>query len=126
MAGLFAPADMVRNRAFNVGIPNGNFTVRDLAEAAQASVPGSELIFTGEHGSDSRTYRVSFQRILSELADFYSPQWDLRKGGHELVEFYRHVGFTAGDYRGRKTIRLAQLKHLIETGLIDSSLRFKN
>ena len=126
MAGLFAPDDLVRNRAFNVGIPNGNFTVRDLAEAAQASVPGSELVFTGEHGADSRTYRVSFQRILSELSTHFRPEWDLLKGGGELVEFYKRVGFTADDFRGRKTIRLAQLKHLIEEGRLDAKLFFKN
>jgi nucleoside-diphosphate-sugar epimerase len=125
MAGLFAPAEAVRNRAFNVGIPNGNFTVRDLAEAAQASVLGSELVFTGEHGSDSRTYRVSFQRILTELATHFRPEWDLLKGGKELVDFYTKVGFTADDFRGRKTIRLAKLKHLIAEGRLDSKLFFK-
>ena len=38
-----------------LGIPNGNFTVRDLAEAAQRTVLGSELTFTGERGKDART-----------------------------------------------------------------------
>lgn len=54
--------------------------IDDLAEAAQRAVPGSELIFTGEHGSDSRTYKVSFNRILSELKSYYKPEWDLDKG----------------------------------------------
>lgn len=125
MVGLFAPADLVRNRAFNVGIPNGNFTVRDLAEAAQAAVPGSTLVFTGEHGSDSRTYKVSFQRILTELAEYFQPNWDLAKGGEELVEFYKKVNFSKDDFRGRKTIRLAQLKHLIDQRAIDNKLFFK-
>ena len=39
IAGLEAPSELVAGRAFNVGLPNGNFTVRDLAEAAQRSVP---------------------------------------------------------------------------------------
>ena len=50
ISGLIAPSSIVNSRSFNVGIPDGNFTVRDLAKAAQKSVPGSELIFTGEHG----------------------------------------------------------------------------
>jgi len=63
IAGLKAPRDLVAGRSYNVGIPNGNYTVRDLAEAAQRAVPGSELTFTREHGQDVRTYRVNFNRI---------------------------------------------------------------
>ena len=39
IAGLEAPLELVMGESFNVGIPNGNYTVRDLAEAAQRSVP---------------------------------------------------------------------------------------
>ena len=62
--------------------------MRDLAEAAQRSVPGSTLLFTGEHGTDSRTYRVGFKRILGELKQYYKPEWDLDKGGNELVKYF--------------------------------------
>jgi nucleoside-diphosphate-sugar epimerase len=44
IAGLDAPKEIVSGRSFNVGVQNGNFTVRDLAEAAQRAVPGSRLI----------------------------------------------------------------------------------
>jgi nucleoside-diphosphate-sugar epimerase len=123
IAGLVAPQNIVNNRSFNVGIPNGNFTVRDLANAAQKSVPGSELIFTGEHGSDSRTYRVSFDRILTELSDFYKPKWDLEKGGQELVSFFKETGFNENHFRGRTCIRLQQLNWLIDNNKIDNNLR---
>ncbi len=77
IAGIEAPIELVKNQSFNVGVPNGNYTVRDLAEAAQRVVPGSTLIFTGEHGKDSRTYRVSFNKILTVLKDYYKPTWNL-------------------------------------------------
>ena len=112
-------------RAFNVGIANGNFTVRDIAEAAQRSVPGSELVFTGEHGTDSRTYKVSFSRILNELKDYYIPEWDLDMGGKELVELFDKVNFKEYQFRGRDTIRLKQLKYQIENALIDTDFRYK-
>ncbi len=124
LAGLNAPAELVAGRAFNVGIPDGNFTVRQLAEAAQRSVPGSELTFTGEHGNDARTYRVSFNRILTELADYYKPQWDLDKGGKELVELFKKVSFTEADFRGRTTTRLAQLSYLQLTQIINNQMRY--
>jgi len=125
IAGIEAPKDVVSGRAFNVGIPNGNFTVREIAEAAQKAVPGSELIFTGEH-SDPRTYRVSFDRILTELKDFYSPQWNLDRGGRELVNFFDRIGFTEEQFRGNETIRLKQLKYLYQNNFLDETFRIIN
>lgn len=122
ITGLEAPSSIISGRAFNVGIPNGNFTVRDLAEAAQRSVPQSDLIFTGEH-TDSRTYRVSFNRILTELADYYKPEWNLDRGGKELVDLFDQIQLTERQFRGRDTIRLQQLKYLKQTENIDDSFR---
>jgi len=123
IAGLEAPATLVSGRAFNVGIPDGNFTVRDIAEAAQRSVPGSELIFTGCH-TDPRTYRVSFRRILTELKDYYKPEWNLDMGGKELVEFFDRIKFTEEQFRGKETIRLQQLVHLKENNYMNDTFRF--
>jgi nucleoside-diphosphate-sugar epimerase len=123
IAGLEAPTELVGGRSYNVGIPNGNFTVRDLAEAAQRAVPGSELTFTGEHGSDSRTYRVSFERILTELKDYYRPQWGLDSGGKELINLFEKTSLLEKDFRGRMCIRLQQLEFLKKQKLIDQQMR---
>jgi nucleoside-diphosphate-sugar epimerase len=125
IAGIEAPSTIVSGRAFNVGIQNGNYTVKDIAEAAQRVVPGCDLIFTGEH-TDPRTYRVSFNRILTELDGYYMPEWSLDKGGKELVEFFDRTNFSKEQFRGRDTIRLQQLKHLREIKKIDNSFRFVN
>ena len=122
IAGVEAPASLVNRRAFNVGIPNGNFTVRDIAEAAQRAVPGSDLIFTGEH-TDPRTYKVSFNRILTELNEYYIPKWNLDRGGKELVAFFDSINLTEDMFRGRQTIRLRQLKHLGDMGKLDATFR---
>ena len=65
--------------------------MRDLAEAAQRCVPGSALIFTGEHGHDARTYNVSFDKILNLLREYFKPEWDLDSGGQELVRLFKKV-----------------------------------
>ncbi len=123
IAGVEAPAELVGCQSFNVGIPNGNFTVKQLAEAAQRAVPGSEIVFTGEHGRDSRTYRISFQKILTVLKDYYQPEYDLDKGGQELVNFFKKVNFSEEDFRGRRTNRLKQIKYLLVKGELDPCLR---
>ncbi len=122
IAGLKAPDALIANQSFNVGIKNGNYTVRDLAQAAQRAVPGSNLTFTGEHGNDSRTYKVSFKKILTQLKDYFKPEWDLDKGGKELVELFKSVNFTEEDFRGRKCNRLLQIKYLKESGKLDENL----
>jgi nucleoside-diphosphate-sugar epimerase len=124
IAGLEAPSSIVNGRSYNVGISNGNYSVRDLAEAAGRAVPGSVITYTGEHGPDARTYRVSFQRILTELSEWYQPEWDLDRGGQELVELFDRVGFTEDQFRGRETNRLDQLNHLINAGQLDAELRW--
>ncbi|MDC1153553.1 NAD(P)-dependent oxidoreductase [Nitrospinaceae bacterium] len=122
LAGLEAPKELVAGRSFNVGIPDGNYTVRDLAEAAQKAVPGSTLTFTGEHGSDSRTYKISFKRILSELKDYYKPEWNLERGGRELVALFEKTGFTEDQFRGLTCNRLMSLNHIAQSNQINKDL----
>ncbi len=118
LAMLEAPSELVSGQSFNVGIPDGNFTVRELAEAASRAVPGSELVFTNEH-TDSRTYKVSFKKILDQMKDYYRPEWNLDKGGRELVDFFREIRLTEEDFKGRKINRLAQLKYLVDKKILD-------
>ncbi len=125
IAGIEAPKLLVSGRSYNVGIDNGNYTIRQIAEAAQRAVLGSSLVFTGEHGGDSRTYRVGFNRILTELCDYYKPSWDLDRGGKELVDLFRKVNLTEDQFRGKKTIRFAMLNDLIKTQKLDEKLRWK-
>lgn len=125
ISGLEAPVELVANQSFNVGIENGNYTVRNLAEAAQKVVKGSSLTFTGEHGADSRTYKVSFKKILKVLKGYYKPEWDLMRGGRELVKFFDEIDLTEEGSKGRKCIRLEQLKYLIKNQKIDENLFWK-
>lgn len=122
ITGLEAPENLIANQSFNVGIENGNYTVRELAEAAQRAVPGSTLTFTGEHGKDARTYKVSFKKILTQLKDYFKPEWDLDKGGKELVDFFKKNNFDEEMFRGRLCSRLPQIKYLMEGKKLDKSL----
>ncbi|MDD4952107.1 MAG: SDR family oxidoreductase [Desulfovibrionaceae bacterium] len=125
IAGLTADRDLLDRQAFNIGIKDGNYTVRRIAEAAQRAVPGSTLVFTGEHGPDSRTYRVGFNKILTRLKDHFRPEWDLASGGRELVGFFQKVGLTEDDFRGQRCNRLPRLKALMAAGDLDHRLRWR-
>lgn len=122
LAVLEAPANLVKNEAFNVGTNENNYTVKELAQAAQETVPGCDLTFTGEH-TDPRSYRVSAEKILTVLKEYYKPQWDITKGGEELMAFYKEIGFTEEIFNSDKCTRLKCLKTRIEEGTMDHSLR---
>lgn len=122
IAGIDAPSSLISGRAFNVGVENGNYTVRDIADAAGYILPDSEIVFTKEHGNDARTYRVSFSRIFDELGSYYQPKFNLHSGGNELVNFFKSCAFSHESFIGPKTNRLRQINYLLESGLLSESL----
>ena len=77
-----------------------------MADAAARMVLGSKISYTAEHGADARTYRVAFKRILTELRDWYQPQWDLDRGGAALVALFRRTRFTEEQSEGAESIGL--------------------
>lgn len=121
ISGIEAPLRLVQNESFNVGIENGNYSVKDLAEAAQRAVPGCTLNYTGEHGNDARTYRVAFNKILSQLKGYYKPEWNLERGGDELVTFFKKIEMTEDMFRGERCNRLQRLNARQKQGFVDST-----
>ena len=99
-----------------------DFTVRMLAETAQKYVPGTSLTFTGEH-TDSRSYRVSSEKILTRLADYYQPEWNIEKGADELMNHYKEIGLDEEIFKGWKCTRLKCIKKKVDEGVLDTELR---
>jgi nucleoside-diphosphate-sugar epimerase len=121
ISGIEAPKQLLSGQSFNVGIKNGNYTVKQLAEAAQRVVPGSKLIFLNQH-ADPRTYKVSFNKILTTLKDYFKPEWSLDSGGHELVKYFKDINFSENDFRNEKVNRLMKLEKLISEKKINNRL----
>ena len=121
MAGLIAPSKLINKKAYNVGIKNGNYSVRQLAEAAVEVVPGSKLKFLNHH-TDPRSYKVSFNKIFEELNDYFKPKWNLIDGGLELVDFYKKIDLKENIFRGFQTNRITQLKKLIKDKKLNKNL----
>lgn len=124
LAVLTSPQEKIHKQAFHIGYPQGNYTIRDLAEVARRAVPGSRVVYTGEHGQDARTYKISFEKLYAVLGDRFVPEWDIEKGAYELVSFFRRVGFREEDFRGRRTNRLLQIRHLQDAGRLRHNLEW--
>jgi nucleoside-diphosphate-sugar epimerase len=120
VAGLAAPADVVRARAFNVGTEKNNRTVAEIAAAVVEAVPGAELEITGEAGNDPRSYRVDFSRARKELE--FEAQWSIPDGARQLATEYRARALTQDAFDNKFT-RLAVLNRRQEAGELDASMR---
>jgi nucleoside-diphosphate-sugar epimerase len=121
LAALQAPRASVHARAFNVGRPENNLTVAQIAEAVLDVVPGSRLVITGETGADPRSYQVDFAAITEALPAF-RPRWSVRDGAGELYRAYRAHGLTRDGFDRRFT-RLARLSARRAAGDVAADLR---
>lgn len=124
IAVLQSPRDAIANQAFNIGRRGENFKVRTIAEIVQRAFPKSVLSFGSGAGADSRTYNVSFGKVEAQLPGF-KPQWTLEAGVRQCAQTYRAIGLTLETFESRLYTRLKQLKHLLDTGAVDSELRWK-
>lgn len=116
-------SERISGRSFNIGVLNGNFTVKQLAEAARECLNRIPIAFKTEHIVDPRSYKVSFERARKELG--FTAKVGLLAGGAEIVLESKKLIGQGIDLMDRKTNRLLQMKFLLENGLIDGSLRFK-
>jgi len=124
-AALRAPREAVHNEAFNVGANEENYQVRELAEIVRETVAGCVVEYAPDGGPDPRSYRVSFDKFQRAFPEF-KPEWNARRGARELYDAVLAANLTLADFQGRKFIRLNQLKHLLDSDLLDHTLRWRD
>jgi len=121
IAVIESDKSVVNGQAFNTGVNSENYQIRDIANLVKEIVPGCRVVITGEHGSDSRSYRVSFDKIARMLPDF-RPEWNLLQGIEQLYSDFKRLAMHKEKFIGRYFIRLKQLQHLLQTGRINNNL----
>ena len=124
-AVLEAPREIVHGQAFNTGAAHLNHQVIALARIAVETVPGSRLEVRAEADADQRTYRTDFSKFARAFPDFEF-LWSPRQGAQELVSAFREVGLTAEDFADRRFTRLKWLRHLLNSGRLDTNLRWSD
>ena len=124
VAVLHAPRELVHNEAFNVGVSEENYRIRELADIVKDTVPGCEIEYAKDGGPDTRCYRVDFSKIKRVLPEF-RPQWNARDAAKQLYETYKRVGLRLEDFEGIRYKRIDHIKHLLETKKLNNSLRWE-
>jgi nucleoside-diphosphate-sugar epimerase len=120
---LEAPRETIHNQIFNVGDTSHNYRVREIAEIVAEVFPGCTVSF-GTPSADSRSYRVSFEKIRKHFPGFEC-KWDARRGAQQLYELFKRIDMTADDFNYRSFTRLRQLEYLIHTRQIDDHFFWK-
>jgi nucleoside-diphosphate-sugar epimerase len=123
-AAMVAPREAIHNQAFNVGVNEENYQVRELAEIVREIVPGCTVEYAEGGGPDPRSYRVDFTK-LNEMLPEFRPKWDARRGAQELYDAVQGARLTAEEFQNRKFTRLVQFKYLLDSGRLDDTLRWR-
>jgi nucleoside-diphosphate-sugar epimerase len=122
LAILEAPREVVHNEAFNVGRPEDNVQIRDIAEQVRDTVPGSVVTLAANAGPDLRNYRVDFGKLTDTFPDLRL-RWTVRDGIGELLGSYTKYGLTYEDFTSSRFVRLRRIKELMTAGKLDDMLR---
>jgi nucleoside-diphosphate-sugar epimerase len=122
LAVLEAPRHLVHDEAFNVGRPEDNVQIRDIAEMVRDAIPGSTVSFADGAGPDLRNYRVDFSKLIATFPDL-SLRWGVQAGIDQLRNAYTENDFTYDDFVSSRYVRLRRISELLNAGLVDDMLR---
>lgn len=122
----------------NVGADENNLQVIQIANIIQRVVPGCELKFLAENpeldkeglirdrkvkegGGDTRTYKVSFDKISRTLPGFKC-EWNVEQGVKDMAELFKDMSFNREIFKRRGFYRLQELEYLYANGFLSDDL----
>lgn len=91
---LTSPAQSVSGKVFNVGETSENYRKLDLVELLHQRIDNAAVSFV-HRDEDPRDYRVSFEKIRSDLA--FQTEWTVPRGMDEVLALLRS-GLVADPY----------------------------
>jgi nucleoside-diphosphate-sugar epimerase len=117
------PENGGRFLAVNAGPDEGNYQVRELAEAVARQTPGTKVSINTNAPPDMRSYRVDFS-LFKSLAPEHIPQITLAESIRRLREGLTGMGFADKDFRNSAYMRLKTLERHIAAGRACPDLRW--
>lgn len=123
-AFLYAPQSAINGKIINLGFDENNVQVKTIIEEVAHVLPGCVIVFTGKHGSDTRSYRVSFQRCKT-LFPHLKQLWPLGRSIRDMIIRLKKEKLDKKDFVMEKFDRMSQLKKLMEIKKIDHNLFWK-
>lgn len=120
---LEAPRELVHNESFNMGADALNCQIGELGRIVKSVVPGCELEIIPQPDADQRTYKADFAKFRRAFPDFEF-EWTAEKGAEELYRSFLRIRLTAEQFHDKRFTRLRWLRHMLDSGALDGSLRW--
>jgi nucleoside-diphosphate-sugar epimerase len=114
----------INGRIVNIGFSENNFQVKDLVDIVKRELPKCKIIYTGEHGSDSRSYKVEFDLFMKHFPNF-KQKWQMNKSVKNLISELKKTKYGQKDFKSGKYTRLSVLIQHAANKKIDKSLYWK-
>lgn len=124
MEFLTADLKKINGEIINIGFDGNNFQVKDIVSIVQKYVPNCKVVYTGEHGKDTRSYKVNFKKFKS-LFPKIKQEWTLDKSVEDMVKKLKKASFGKNDFESGKFTRLSVLKNLSSTNAVNSDLYWR-
>jgi len=121
---LEAPIEAVHNQAFNNGEDAMNHQISGLAQVVVEAVPGCRVTRLASPEADQRTYKTDFSKFRRTFPGFRF-RWNVRDGARALYDGCRAAGLTREGFTDKRFTRLKWLRYLLDSGRLDSSLRWQ-
>jgi hypothetical protein len=100
-----------------VGDSRENYQVKDIARVVAETFCGCRVIL-GSSDNDKRSYRVSFDKINTQLPGFQCRR-NAQMGASQLLELFESIAMSPEVFTSRAYTRLQQLTYLLQTQRID-------
>lgn len=121
---LTVDSSKINGKIINVGFDENNFQVKDIVVLVQQYVPGCKVVYTGEHGKDTRSYKVSFKKFKS-LFPTLKQEWTLDRSIEDMVKKLKRMKFSKKDFELGVFTRIAVLKNLSLSRAITADLYWR-
>lgn len=113
--------DKINAKIINVGFNENNYQIKDLIVEIQNEVVGSRVVYTREHGKDTRSYKVSFNKF-KKIFPNVKQEWDIKRSIQDLIGQLKKFNFSKRHFESGVFTRLVVLKQLMRTGKINAEL----
>jgi hypothetical protein len=111
--------------------------VIEIANMVQQAIPGCEVKYLADNpdfdkeglirdrkvkeGGDTRTYKVSFEKIKKVLPEFHC-EWNVADGIKDMADFFEDLSLSDEIFKSRGYYRLQQLEYLYGNGYLSDKL----
>lgn len=111
----------LNGKIINIGFNKNNFQIKDLVGVIKKELPSCRVVYTGEHGADSRSYRVKFNLFEKQFPKLHQ-KWPLKKSVKDLVKNLKASKFSKQNFEAGMYTRLVVLKKLLDNRRLDKNL----